>query len=163
MKIPEFKRSGIGIILKFHGVPSGFPNQVLGFWVTCGVKLDCGASTINGHLPWSLETGSTPHSSRRSTTTTETMMVGLRGMRRWGDSLPRGRRAQAQPTTYNTCPWGGAWRAGQRQQWGRGGQGACNSADGEELPGYGRGNKCRPIQETTSFEQGGLFKGRSVG
>jgi hypothetical protein len=28
MKIPEFKRSGIGIIAEFHGIPSGFPNQV---------------------------------------------------------------------------------------------------------------------------------------
>ncbi len=29
MKIPEFKRSGIGIMAKFHGILSGFPNQVL--------------------------------------------------------------------------------------------------------------------------------------
>jgi hypothetical protein len=29
MKIPEFKRSGIGIIVEFRGIPSGFPNQVL--------------------------------------------------------------------------------------------------------------------------------------
>jgi hypothetical protein len=28
MKIPEFKRSGIGLILEFHGIPNGFPNQV---------------------------------------------------------------------------------------------------------------------------------------
>jgi hypothetical protein len=27
MKIPEFKRSGIRIIVEFHGIPSGFPNQ----------------------------------------------------------------------------------------------------------------------------------------
>jgi hypothetical protein len=27
MKILEFKRSGIGIIVEFHGIPSGFPNQ----------------------------------------------------------------------------------------------------------------------------------------
>jgi hypothetical protein len=27
MKIPEFKRSRIGIITEFHGIPSGFPNQ----------------------------------------------------------------------------------------------------------------------------------------
>jgi hypothetical protein len=27
MKIPEFKRSGIGIIAEFRGIPSGFPNQ----------------------------------------------------------------------------------------------------------------------------------------
>jgi hypothetical protein len=27
MKIPEFKRSGIGIIAEFCGIPSGFPNQ----------------------------------------------------------------------------------------------------------------------------------------
>jgi hypothetical protein len=27
MKIPEFKRSRIGIIAEFHGIPSGFPNQ----------------------------------------------------------------------------------------------------------------------------------------
>ncbi len=30
MKIPEFKRSGIGIIAEFRGIPSGFPNQVDG-------------------------------------------------------------------------------------------------------------------------------------
>jgi hypothetical protein len=27
MKIPEFKRSGIRLILKFCGIPNGFPNQ----------------------------------------------------------------------------------------------------------------------------------------
>jgi hypothetical protein len=27
MKIPEFKRSGIGLIAEFHGIPNGFPNQ----------------------------------------------------------------------------------------------------------------------------------------
>jgi hypothetical protein len=27
MKIPEFKRSRIGIIAEFRGIPSGFPNQ----------------------------------------------------------------------------------------------------------------------------------------
>jgi hypothetical protein len=27
MKIPEFKRSGIGIIVEFRGILSGFPNQ----------------------------------------------------------------------------------------------------------------------------------------
>jgi hypothetical protein len=27
IKIPEFKRSGIGIIAEFHGILSGFPNQ----------------------------------------------------------------------------------------------------------------------------------------
>jgi hypothetical protein len=27
MKILEFKRSGIGIIADFRGIPSGFPNQ----------------------------------------------------------------------------------------------------------------------------------------
>jgi hypothetical protein len=27
MKIPKFKRSGIGIIAEFHGIPSGFPNR----------------------------------------------------------------------------------------------------------------------------------------
>jgi hypothetical protein len=27
MKIPEFKRSGIGLILEFRGIPNGFPNQ----------------------------------------------------------------------------------------------------------------------------------------
>ena len=27
MKIPEFKRFGIGIIAEFRGIPSGFPNQ----------------------------------------------------------------------------------------------------------------------------------------
>ena len=27
MKIPEFKRSGIGIIAEFHGILNGFPNQ----------------------------------------------------------------------------------------------------------------------------------------
>jgi hypothetical protein len=27
MKIPELKRSGIGIIAEFRGTPSGFPNQ----------------------------------------------------------------------------------------------------------------------------------------
>jgi hypothetical protein len=28
MKIPEFKRSGIRLIAEFHGITSGFPNQV---------------------------------------------------------------------------------------------------------------------------------------
>jgi hypothetical protein len=27
-KIPEFKRSGIGLIVEFRGIPNGFPNQV---------------------------------------------------------------------------------------------------------------------------------------
>jgi hypothetical protein len=27
MKIPEFKRSGIGLIAEFHGIPNVFPNQ----------------------------------------------------------------------------------------------------------------------------------------
>jgi hypothetical protein len=27
MKIPEFKRSGIGLIAEFYGIPNGFPNQ----------------------------------------------------------------------------------------------------------------------------------------
>jgi hypothetical protein len=27
MKIPEFKRSGIGLIAEFCGIPNGFPNQ----------------------------------------------------------------------------------------------------------------------------------------
>jgi hypothetical protein len=27
MKNPEFKRSGIGIIAEFRGIPNGFPNQ----------------------------------------------------------------------------------------------------------------------------------------
>jgi hypothetical protein len=26
MKIPEFKRSGIGLIAEFHGIPNRFPN-----------------------------------------------------------------------------------------------------------------------------------------
>ncbi len=29
MKIPEFKRSGIGLIAEFRGIPNGFPNQVV--------------------------------------------------------------------------------------------------------------------------------------
>jgi hypothetical protein len=29
MKIPEFKRSGIGLIPEFHRIPNGFPNQAL--------------------------------------------------------------------------------------------------------------------------------------
>ncbi len=29
MKIPEFKRSGIGIIAEFCGIMSGFPNQAI--------------------------------------------------------------------------------------------------------------------------------------
>jgi hypothetical protein len=28
MKIPEFKRSGMGLIMEFRGIPNGFPNQV---------------------------------------------------------------------------------------------------------------------------------------
>jgi hypothetical protein len=28
MKIPEFKRSGIGLISEICGIPNGFPNQV---------------------------------------------------------------------------------------------------------------------------------------
>jgi hypothetical protein len=28
MKIPEFKRSGIGLIAEFRGIPNVFPNQV---------------------------------------------------------------------------------------------------------------------------------------
>jgi hypothetical protein len=27
MKIPEFKRSGSGLIAEFCGIPNGFPNQ----------------------------------------------------------------------------------------------------------------------------------------
>ncbi len=27
MKIPDFKRFGIGIIVEFHGIPTRFPNQ----------------------------------------------------------------------------------------------------------------------------------------
>ncbi len=27
MRIPEFKRSGIGLIAEFCGIPNGFPNQ----------------------------------------------------------------------------------------------------------------------------------------
>jgi hypothetical protein len=27
MKIPEFKRSGIGIVMEFSGIPSKFPTQ----------------------------------------------------------------------------------------------------------------------------------------
>jgi hypothetical protein len=27
MKIPEFKRLGIGLIVEFRGIPNGFPNQ----------------------------------------------------------------------------------------------------------------------------------------
>ncbi len=27
MKVPEFKRSGIGLIVEFSGIPNGFPNQ----------------------------------------------------------------------------------------------------------------------------------------
>jgi hypothetical protein len=27
MKIPEFKRSRIGLIAEFRGIPNGFPNQ----------------------------------------------------------------------------------------------------------------------------------------
>ncbi len=29
MKIPEFKRSGIGLTAEFHRIPNGFPNQAL--------------------------------------------------------------------------------------------------------------------------------------
>jgi hypothetical protein len=29
MTIPEFKRSGIGLIVEFRKIPNGFPNQVL--------------------------------------------------------------------------------------------------------------------------------------
>ncbi len=29
MKITEFKRSGIGLIAEFHGIPNGFPNQAI--------------------------------------------------------------------------------------------------------------------------------------
>ncbi len=33
-KIPEFKRSGIGSIAEFGGIPNGFPNQVAGMpWI----------------------------------------------------------------------------------------------------------------------------------
>ncbi len=38
MKIPEFKRSGIGLIVEFHGIPNGFPNQ----------EADNSGSTTNG-------------------------------------------------------------------------------------------------------------------
>jgi hypothetical protein len=30
MKILEFKRSGIGLIVEFRGIPNGFPNLVIG-------------------------------------------------------------------------------------------------------------------------------------
>ncbi len=29
MKIPEFKRSGIGLIAEFRGIPNGFSNQAV--------------------------------------------------------------------------------------------------------------------------------------
>ncbi len=29
IKIPEFKRSGIGLIAEFRGIPNGFPNQAI--------------------------------------------------------------------------------------------------------------------------------------
>jgi hypothetical protein len=31
MKTPEFKRSGIGLIVEFRGIPNGFPNQARKF------------------------------------------------------------------------------------------------------------------------------------
>jgi hypothetical protein len=34
MKIPEFKRSGIGLIAEFRGIPNEFPNQ--GLWIFAG-------------------------------------------------------------------------------------------------------------------------------
>jgi hypothetical protein len=34
MKIPEFKRSGIGLIAEFRGIPKGFPNQAEKVYVT---------------------------------------------------------------------------------------------------------------------------------
>ncbi len=40
MKIPEFKRSGIGIIAEFCGIPNRFPNQVLQHMgATTGLKM----------------------------------------------------------------------------------------------------------------------------
>jgi hypothetical protein len=32
IKVPEFKRSGIGIIAEFHRIPNGFPNQAWQGW-----------------------------------------------------------------------------------------------------------------------------------
>jgi hypothetical protein len=34
MKIPEFKRSGIGLIAEFCGIPNRIPNQVLGIQIS---------------------------------------------------------------------------------------------------------------------------------
>jgi hypothetical protein len=38
MRIPEFKRSGIGLIAKLHGVPNGFPNQARRDGLKCPQK-----------------------------------------------------------------------------------------------------------------------------
>ena len=42
LKIPEFKRSVIGIITEFCGIPSGFLNQVLGCEIDGSARSDAG-------------------------------------------------------------------------------------------------------------------------
>jgi hypothetical protein len=48
MKIPEFKRSGIGLITEFCGIPNGFPNQglppILLFFKICHAQLQVQSS-----------------------------------------------------------------------------------------------------------------------
>ncbi len=93
----------------------------------------CGASFFNGHLHWSLETGSTPLSFRMSMTATGMAMAiatatamatatttpGPRGRQRWGASLGRRRGTRAPQTTHGTCRWGGGARQ-VRRQWQQG-------------------------------------------
>ncbi len=45
MTMPEFKRSGIGIIAEFHGIPGGFPNQDRGCGHVAKVISDDGMGT----------------------------------------------------------------------------------------------------------------------
>ncbi len=48
MKIPELKRSKIGIIVEFHGIPTGFPNQV-GVYPHKKVHIDIGPNAKPVH------------------------------------------------------------------------------------------------------------------
>jgi hypothetical protein len=53
MKIPEFKRSRIGLIVEFRGTPKGFPNQAA--WAVCSsyhtvLKASPGAAIFGGDM-----------------------------------------------------------------------------------------------------------------
>jgi hypothetical protein len=48
MKIPEFKRSGIGIIAEFRGILNGFQNQVT--WASVGTVTNVMLKSISNNI-----------------------------------------------------------------------------------------------------------------